>query len=142
MAGAGLLAAMLPVLGGATPAVAQEYDASGYGSLTFITYEGDGITCPLQVQSSHDTSANTASIYAAPLGEARCIESNVATSVTITYKDQNGLTHTSRARGDDIVSLSVDHAKSNVRTSATTSYNDCNPNASASCDLTVTANPK
>ena len=110
--------------------------------MTFITYEGDGITCPLQDQASHDTSANTASAVGVPLGESRCFGINAFTTVTITYKDENNLTHTSRASGTDIVNLSVDHAKSNVRTTVTVHYLDCNPDASASCDLTVTANPK
>ena len=136
------MATMLPVLVGATPAAAAVNTASGNGSLTFITYQGDGITCPLQDQASHDTSANTAFARGVSLGEPRCIESNVLVTVTITYKDENGLTHTSRSRGDDIVELSVDHAKSNIRTTVTATYLACDQSASATCEQTITANPK
>ena len=134
------MATVAPALGGVTPAAAA--DATTNGSLTFITYQGDGITCPLQAQASHDTSANTAFAVGVPLGESRCFGDNVFTTVTIKYRDENNVTHTATAGGTDIVDLKVDHAKSNVRTTVTVHYSDCDANASASCDLTITANPK
>jgi hypothetical protein len=143
MAGAGLMAVVAPLIGGAEPAAAQVNTVEQSGALTFVDYGGSTPTCRVLDIASHDTSANTAGLRSSFTGGSDCFGfGHITVNLTLTYKDERGVAHEVNATADDDTSFTVDHAKSDVKTTVRVHYSDCNPNASATCDLTVTANPK
>jgi hypothetical protein len=146
VATAGLLAGVASLVA-ADPAAASS-NASADGSLTFARYgDGAAVTCTAGFTASHNTDDPNhpyVQIYESfaflTAFERECYDDAYIT-LTVTYTDADGRTQTTTS-GSPPGTLRVGGAKSNVTVAMTTYYTDCNPNASATCENTVTAHPK
>jgi len=148
MAVAGLLVAVAPLVVASEPAGAASTSASADGSLTFARY-GDraAVTCTAGFTAFHNTDdANHpyVQIYESfaflTAFERECYDDAYIT-LTVTYKDANGRTQTTESNAPP-GTLKVGGAKSNVKVQMRTYYLDCDPDASATCEMTISASPK
>jgi hypothetical protein len=142
LAAVALTAAVAPLLAGQQLAGAAVNEDQPSAQITFVDYGGSQATCTLVNDSRHDTSAHTASVYAVLYGTADCHNPNIYLILTVTSKDEKGVSHTASGTGySDNFGAGLDHAVSSVRTTAEVHFQNCNPNIS-SCVLTVPAAPK
>jgi hypothetical protein len=146
MVGAALTAVVAALIGGAAPAGATVHSADQLGYLTFVSYEGSAFTCGVDVQVSRDDSAHTAHVYTYPFyssgaDSTPCVV-DIPLDVTITYLDERNVSHSEHFDSYINFEADLDHVGSNVKVTTTADFADCDPTASARCDLTVTAAPK
>ena len=137
------MAVVAPLLASQQPAGAVVNEDEPSAQLTFVDYGGSAATCTLVNDSRHDTSAHSASAYGVIYGPSDCHYPNTYLTITVTGKDEKGVSHTASGVGySDNFSVVLDHAVSSVRTTVDVRFQDCNPNTSASCELAVSAAPK
>jgi len=145
LAGAGLLTAAAPFVMAPEPAAAAVNTDTESAQLTFVDNNGTTVTCTLTNSSNHDTTEKTATASGATGGDEQCFDPTFTFyAVTISAKDENGVTHTTTASATSQFSIlaRLDHAVSSVHTTVHVAFGNCNPGASASCEMTVAAAPK
>jgi hypothetical protein len=74
-------------------------------------------------------------------GSDPCLD-NLSTDLTATYKDSAGVARTLNYSAGDLAGGSVTGAYSATSVSVDVHFRNCDPNRSASCDVTLTASPK
>jgi hypothetical protein len=140
-----LLAAVTPLLIVQQPASAADNYADKQGQITFIDDFGQAYTCPLNNDTDHNTDNSNqpyTHVDAFAGGQAPCYQ-GVDLTVTIHYKDKNGVARQASAEGSgNSLRLTEPNTYSAITTTVTAHYYSCDANASASCDLAVTVAPK
>src|SRR3954452_11916931 len=142
IAAAGL--ATVPLLLGHQVAGAAQTTAHDEDRLTFVTSSGQAVTCTASISARHDTDdPNQPELIFSSLvgGVAPCIN-DVATEVTATYRDSEGVTRTVTYSHLGTTQGSITGAYTATTVSTRVSWSDCDANQRATCDLTVTASPK
>ena len=143
MAGAGLALTALPVLVSQQPAGAGTDTKTR--ALTFQGFSGGAITCSLTNDSSHDTGepdAPFAHVFASASGGSNC--SGIMT-IVIAFKDKQGVGRRIETGSADVVqhlNAYVEGAYTSVQTHADITFASCDPDHSATCDLSVPTSPK
>jgi hypothetical protein len=145
---AGLVAIGLAVgvsLIAAQPASAANYNVDNFKSLTFINTNGAGRTCTVEDDATHNNDNANQPYTLVASGEGGdltdCIN-RVLLTVTISYKDRDGVPRTVTSSGFSTSNLQAQGTYSAISTSVLAQYLNCDANQSASCEVTVTSNPK
>ena len=145
---AGLMAVGLAVgvsLIAAQPASAANFNVDHFVSLTFINTNGAGRTCTVEDDATHNNDNANQPYTLVVSGEGGdlndCID-RVLLTVTISYKDRDGVRRTVTSSGFSTSNLRAEGTFSAISTSVRAQYLNCDANQSAACDVTVTANPK
>lgn len=144
MTAAGLATAALPLLFGQQVAGAAVTTAQDEQGLTFVTGTGQTITCTSSLETTHNTdNANQPRLEWRTLlsGAQACFEA-IATDITATYKDSEGVTRTLHSGARSVTAGSVSGAYTATSVRADVHFFNCEPQQSASCDVTLTASPK
>ncbi len=142
LAAVALMAAVAPLLASQQPAGAANNDDNQSRQISFVDYGGIGATCTVVNDSHHNTTAHTASAYAVLYGTSACHDPNIYLVLTVTGKDETGVSHTATGTGySDNFTVTLDHAVSSVQTTAEVHFETCNSNVNL-CVLTVPAAPK
>jgi hypothetical protein len=150
MIGAGLMAAVAPVLALQAPAGAAQTNADAHAGLTFVDGSGLTVTCTDFLNANHNTDdpKNPYVMYGLSAqqsggdsGLADC-DNEVDAFVTITYKDTHGQAQSSSFQSGLGQQVFIGGAASAVQVKAAIHLYNCNSTLSASCDLTVAVAPK
>jgi hypothetical protein len=150
MIGAGLIAAVAPVLALQAPAGAAQTNANTQAGLTFIDGSGLTVTCTDFLNANHnkDDPKNPYVMYALSAEQSGgddngedCFD-QVDAFVTITYKDGHGQAQSSSVQSGLGQQVVIGGAVSAVKVSAAIHFYNCNATLSAACDLTFAVAPK
>jgi hypothetical protein len=144
MFGAGLALVGLPLVVSQQPAGAGTDTKTR--ALTFQAFSGQAVTCSLTNSSNHDTGepdAPFATVFASVSGGSNC--SGLMT-IVIAFKDKQGVGRRMEAGSspDFVLHLSayVEGAYTAVNTHADITFANCDPDHSATCELSVPTSPK
>src|SRR4051794_17653808 len=98
LAGARLLTAAAPFILMQEPAGAAVNDDNKSAQLTFAAYGGGAVTCTVYNSSNHDTTNKTATASGSSYGPSQCYDAgSTYYTVTVSAKDENGVTHSTTA---------------------------------------------
>jgi hypothetical protein len=142
MAAAGLATAAAPFVFGQQASGAAETTATDQGSLQFVTFSGATVQCNATLTAVHDTDTNQPELrWGMMLNGAGCFEA-LFTTTTATYKDEGGTTRSSQARASSLSTGFVQGAYSGTSVTTVFAFDNCDPQTSGACSITLTASPK
>jgi hypothetical protein len=145
MAASGLLLAAAPVAAMQQPAAAAQTEAHGSGAVTFVKEGGGVATCSVSDDAFHNTDNPNQpyTLVSSGLsgGDPACFDF-VLMTITVTYKDHEGVRRTTTSSVFGTSTLQVGGTYSSITTSVRGDFFDCDASASATCTATATANPK
>jgi hypothetical protein len=144
LAAAGLATAAAPLLLGQEVAGAAATEAHDEQALTFVTSTDETITCTVSVDAFHNTdNANQPTLaFVTGISEPEACFESLTTVLTASYKDSEGVTRTVNYEAGGTTGGTITGAYTATSVRAAVHFNNCDPNESASCDVTVTASPK
>jgi hypothetical protein len=143
MAAAGFATAAAPFVLGQQAAGAAETTATDQGSLQFVTFSGATVQCNASLTAIHDTdNPNQPELrWGMELEGAGCFD-GLTTRTTATYKDEGGTTRSSQALTFELSSGFVQGAYTDTSVTTVFGFDNCDPQRSGACSITLTASPK
>jgi hypothetical protein len=127
------------------PASAASYNVDKFVSLTFVNTNGAPRTCTVEDDATHNNDNANQPYTLVVSGEGGdlndCID-RVLLTVTVSYKDRDGVRRTVSSSGFSTSDLTVQGTYSAISTSVRAQYLDCDASQSATCEVTAVANPK